>query len=214
MTATATLIPTQTPTPTVTNIPTLTPTPTALPKFTPTSLPPLPELYVDGAHIRRSDTGEIVHLKGAQIHNPIHDTTQEPLANSFEYIDILKLWGANLIGIPFYTDAVATHMGEIKQIVEEAERNRMYVIFLPASLHGPFLDIPLPDEQVISTIGQLAEELEPYNNVILDVWEEAPDVSWSQLYPLIERAIQTIRSVNSDVIIGIPGTQWSRDFLY
>ena len=202
------------PTSTTTSTPSSSPTATEIPTQTPTELPALPKLYLDGAYIRRSDTGEIVQLKGVVIQSPIHDSSSRELRVSLELIGIAKKWGANLIRVPFYARGALPHISDIKRIIEEAHQSRMYVMLTPSSLSGPYLDIPYPNDEVITVIGKLADELRLYNNVILDIWNEAPDVSWSELYPVVETTIQTIRTVNPDVLIGVPGTQWSRDFRY
>jgi hypothetical protein len=74
--------------------------------------------------------------------------------------------------------------------------------------------IRYPNDEVLSAIGHLAEEFALYNNVIFDIWNEPYDVEWSELYPVIEKAVETVRAVNQDTIIVVPGTKWSRDFGY
>lgn len=129
----------------------------------------LPGLQVHGDKIVRQDTGAVVQLKGVQIHNPLHDTSQEPLSASFLYMQVAKLWGADLIRLPIYSEGIDGHTGELRQIVEFARSNGTYVIITPSSWKGPYNDIAYPNDSVIRALGKLAEMFKNDPHVILDI---------------------------------------------
>jgi hypothetical protein len=180
----------------------------------------LPKLHTDKACIRRTDSGEVILLKGAKILSPIHYQPQESLSRAIEYIHVIKSLNGNLVDVPFFADAVLKdsranqrNLQELKSIIETAERNAMYVSLTASSQTGRFLDIGFPSEHVIDTLSLLVAELRPYNNVLINLWDEVPEKNPAeQWWGVIDYAIRRIREINSDLIVGVPGAKGGRDF--
>lgn len=76
---------------------------------------------------------------------------------------------------------------------------------------------------MIEALVNLASELKPYNNVILDVWNE-PEGDWGDIntldgfekktYDMYVKAIKAVRETNDRVIIVVSGVFWGRDVTY
>jgi hypothetical protein len=174
----------------------------------------LPPLYVDGPNIKRKDTGEVVRFKGFEIYSVIHDSSQTSMETTMEMMGLSRIWGANIARFQLGLNFVSGRKDTIRQIVEEAERLGMYAMFSPSSLTGPYNDIPFPNEEAIGRIQVLADLSRPYDNTVIGIWNEPPEVSGDELYRSVISTIEHIRSVNPDALIALPGLGWSRQFGY
>lgn len=189
----------------------------------------LPPLYVDGKDIKRKDTGEVVQLKGMQIPSFL----EAPWAKDNRYfiglVQVAKQWGADHVQLFFRARRVQPYMAEAKQTIEEAERQGMYVVITGGGLGSEgsnqgYNDIPLLNDEVIDALVILARELKPYNNVILDIWNEpagsflrptnALDNFERETYEVYVKAIKAIRAANDQVIIAVTGVGWGSDFTF
>ncbi len=162
-----------------------------------------------------------VKLGGVATISPIDATDRWPMQKTFDGINTTKAIRANAIRLQIVPSLALKDLETTKYIVEEAERNGLYIMLSPAAkstAQGVYNDIKAPDEDTIRDVAQLAKELEKYNNVILDVWNEinyyGAEVNNEQIYNLLDHAVREIRKNNSHVITALPGPEDSQNFAY
>ncbi len=175
--------------------------------------------------LRNDDLNRKVSLNGFVTISPIDAYQQWPIDKTFGNILIAKRLGANVIRLNIIPQLALDKIETTARIVEEAERNGMYIILSPASKYigTDFNDIKktpygngMPDDEIVGTVTQLAEKLDPYDNVILDTWTEIGG-EWgrdAQLHGVLTRMISSIRAVNKHAIIAVPSCRASMDFRY
>ena len=196
----------------------------------------LPQLYVDGKDIKRKDTSEVVQLKGVDIPSPLDSTwaTKGDNRYFFGVITVAKAWNANHVKLLFRAIRVVPLMEDTKRLVEDAERKGMYVFITGGGVgidggncKCGYDDIPMPNDEVIAALVNLAQDFKSYNNVILDVWNEPvndPVGNRSdpnkvtdfkkQLYDVNVKAIKAIRSANDSIVIVVTGANYGQDFIF
>lgn len=190
----------------------------------------LPALGLKGKDIVRADTNEVIRLKGFDMMSTLTGLVEErqrgyagESVRTPQYIDIAKKLGANVLRIEYTGALVNKYSGDIKKIVEQAERNGMYVIFTAASLNGSHADLYSPNDELIDTEVALAKMLHPYSNVILDVYNEPHGDTSKQQYSEDNQILRTsmenavTRIVNEgkfNGLIMIPGNEWGKDMKY
>ena len=176
----------------------------------------LPKLGIKGKDIVRVDTNEIIRLKGFDVMSSLTDAGRDSFSRTQEYIDIARNLEANLIRIEYNTAFVASRQDQFKTIAERAEKNGMYVIFTASSKSGVYADIPCPDDETISREVELAKLIQPYDGVILDVWNEPQyKVDETLLKISIENAVTRVtKEGNYQRLIFIPGSDMGRNTNY
>jgi hypothetical protein len=225
-----TYTPTLTPTSTSTSTATQTRTPTTTPTPTSTPLPPLPALYVDGPHIKRSDTGKPVWLKGVNIFDIAG-------ARPFVFNSLLnreglnkvvaEKWGMNFLRVAVDPENAKSRIPDITRLINFAEENGMYCILTPfPSIYNPLRDeshLPIPDEMVVEAMGDLADAFNGRTNVLYGLWNEPhPEdlnsdygAAWQLWMDAGIKVAKAIRAKNPKSILVVPGGRlWARDLSY
>jgi len=171
----------------------------------------LPELVVDGPYIKRADTGEILQFKGVAC--TTFDWSNSPYYDTISLLSIAKSKGTNIarIGMDVNRMSNTTRLRDLEKTILWAEQNGMYVIVDPHVDRSTNID-NLPSLKTIDLMPVIAAELSDHNNVLIGVWNEPNEVSWSEWLPVLENMITKIRNNNKHVIIVVSGTEWSRNF--
>jgi hypothetical protein len=222
---TLTALPSLTFTPTATFAPTptasSTPTPTSTPTLTPTPIRPLPELYVDGAYIKRRDTAESVQLKGVHIAN-FDNADQPTLTSTKRYIDIAKTWGANLLRIGLDMTKADRNMDELSKVLDYAETNGMYSVLTVANNNQN--PITIPNDGLVNFMASLARRFKQKNNILYGLLNEPSSVKvgnrvtqkfdWDEWLPWANKIAGSILSENSRAVLIMCGTHYCRDYDY
>lgn len=233
-------LPTRPPSPTSSSVPTF--KATALPTAAitlmtgPASLLPstprqLPELYVDGPYIKRSDTGLPVWLKGVNVEefrqpNP-HTFSDLYLAQGLSIL-VEQKWGINLLRVAIDPETVGTVLPELDKLVTFGQENGMYILLAPfASATNPSRSefrMFVPDDLVATAMGKLAARFKNRTNILYGIWNEPhPDSipslgynqQWQVWMPNGIKVARSIRSSNPKAVLVVPGgTKWARDLTY
>lgn len=234
--STATPMETHTPTrsPTVAPPPTLTRAPVLAPALTTSLVPPsqpLPALYVDGPYVKRSDNHQPVWLKGVNVEE-FRQGTQHTLSDLYFVqglgIVTAQRWGINLLRVEVDPELIQATLPEIDKSILFAQQNGMYVILVPSpSAIDPARSeerMPVPDNLVVTTMGNLAVRYRSSTNVLYEIWNEPhPDSiasagyegQWQIWMQAGIKVAQAIRSQNPRAVLVVPGgTKWARDLTY
>ncbi len=194
---------------------TLPPTPMIIPTFTnvpnPTPLSSLPSLYVDGPYIRRSDTKDIVYLKGVAV--TTFEWSTSPYKDTIKLLSIAQPWNINVLRLGMAVVTTPQYLDQLDKVIDWCERHGIYVILDPHALkHNQ--EPALPDDDVVSLMGTLAGRYAGKPNVLYGLWNEPGKVDWTDWWPWAIKISEAIRSANPQSILVVSGTQWSRDFRY
>jgi hypothetical protein len=221
-TSTATDTPAATDTATATD--TLRPTATQTRTPSKTPRPPLPVLCVDGPHIRRSDTKEVVQFKGLNMpefayHSDV--TFRQILGYGLQQIVVDK-WGINLLRVGLNSEYTHKQLSQIDKLIDYAGGNGIYIILTP-HMKGD-LQHPVPDEQDAAQMGELARRYKEKPNVLYGLFNEpAPEVAlrddpqlrvedwwdstkgWALALQRLKAVASAIRKSNPQAILVVPG---------
>jgi hypothetical protein len=165
------------------------------------------------------DLGKKVSLEGVVTVSPIDTFQVWPLQNTIDNIRLAQKLGANIVRINMVPSRALRDIDVTKQIIEAAESEGMYVMLCPGSksdAQNVFNDLLIPDDEVTQQIAQMAKELNPYDNVILDTWLEIKLARNSnnpndpenirrakELWDRQTMMIGEIRKVNKHAIVGV-----------
>lgn len=192
-------------------------------KLSPVEIPNLlPELYVDGPYIKRTDTGEKIMLEGFAIYTP--EIRKESLLTNFiRNVETNEKLGikSNLVRLSFDTIQInSTFLDDLVRVSNYAQSKGIYLYITPHRVHKS--ELGLPNEEVSTALKLIAERLNPKSNILYGLWNEPGShpngnfVTWPELKPWVYRLASEILSyfdsTEQKPIIVIPGTKWSKDF--
>jgi len=182
----------------------------------------LPKITIKGKDFYRTDTNEPVTFKGFTVATPFHADSVS-LQDAFYFTKESHIRKANFINIHYSTDRIKSKRDELKKIIKFAEAKGIYVNLIPVGTkYGKYQENePLPTDEVVNTVGFLANELKLFHNAFFDIYNE-PNTppehpitpqEWKSYLDTVRFLINIVRNqAASDAPIFITGLDWGRDF--
>ncbi|MFA5770296.1 MAG: cellulase family glycosylhydrolase [Patescibacteria group bacterium] len=166
----------------------------------------LPELYVEGNTIKRSDSDMIVQLKGVSTMAFAYDDYQ--LNQEFiKILDYLKLWKINLLGLYVDPLIIKNNLTKLDFVIEWAEKNHIYVFLTPRASDYRNLSDQL--KQFPSMMNQLTKKYAQKNNILYGFFTE-PNMTWVEWYKLADSIAKEIIKEKPNALMLMTGINHSR----
>lgn len=167
----------------------------------------LPKLYVEGAHIKRSDTGEKVVLKGVSTMGFAYYRADNEL---MDILTVADQWGINLIELYIDPKVVERNMARFDYLIDWADKHDIYVYINPVDKDNNFID---QIDLFPKYLGQLAKRYKSRNHVFFGFGAE-PNSSWDDWKKYSDLAAAEIIKNNPEVLIVQTGVYFGREVNY
>lgn len=172
----------------------------------PTAIPQMPQLYVDGNTIRRADSKTPVRLKGVTS-NALAWKTYPRTYRYFTVLNTVRSWNINLLGLFLVPDVVTGHEHDLDKIVSWAEEHRVYIYLMPTTYYDKNVRAEL--RKFPEMMRQLARRYKNEPNILFGIWAE-PSISYSEWRPLAESVARNILTEKPEAVILVNGTEFGR----
>lgn len=167
----------------------------------------LPDLYVEGNTIKRSDNHEAVQLKGISTCIFAWNT---PLNGQYLIIlEKVRSWKINLLGFYIKPEHIDNRIQDLDYLIDWAGRNNIYVYLEPL---GTGIEAkPNQTEEFASLMGKLSLRYKHKSNVLYGLFAEPPFI-WKDWIPKARIIAKAITNNKPEAVIVFSGAGFSRDF--
>lgn len=187
-------------------------------------------LRVDGNRII-DEEGSDITLKGIRIDDPLCMAFKERMYSEKDF-DVLRDWGANIVGITIYPGLFEKNSDYLEKyvdpIVEMCEERGMYLL-LGWHSHGnaiegrseevewenspPFSGNPFnpKKEFVKESLKSISSRYKNRKNLIYGTFNEPTFITWKDWRPVAEELVDAIHEGDPDAIVTVAGVDWGYD---